>query len=162
MKPNMMDSSAGYDVDMSRVAIAMLGIASVVGCCPAPTEIPYTFEDWVPYAYASFERDGNVLAKGKLSIAPLRPGSRRFMGRWDVKAVAQGEHSWLHTGGGMLDGRVSGQRMFIEFHPDTAGTDRGFELEGELTSEGAKGEWGYCDIAGDHPKQGSFVLKRVP
>jgi hypothetical protein len=82
------------------------------------------------------------------------------MGRWDVKAVAQGERSWLHTGGGMLDGRVSEQRVWIEFHPDTAGTDRGFELVGELTSEGAKGDWGYCDIAGFHQHQGSFTLTR--
>jgi hypothetical protein len=147
---------------MTKVAIAMLGIASIVGCCPPPTEIQYTFEDWVPYAYTSFDHDGNVLAKGKLLIAPLRPGSRRFMGRWEAKAAAQGEHSWLHTGGGVLDGWVSGQRMFIEFHPDTAATDHGFELDGVLTSTGARGQWGHTDIAGYHSGQGSFLLKREP
>jgi len=138
------------------------GVASLLGCASSGSGDSHTFEDWVPYAYVSSDPEGNILARGTLSMAPLRSGFRKLTGRWEVRAVGRRDHASFQVGTGSLEGQVSGDRVLIEFHPDTASTDHGFELSGNLTSDGARGKWGYTDEAGVHANQGGFSLSREP
>jgi hypothetical protein len=147
---------------MLRAIVLACGIASLGGCSSTESAVPYTFEEWVSYSYTSLARDGKVLTRGTISIAPLKPGSRRFFGRWEVRAEGKGDLVSYQVGSGLLDGHVSGNKVWIEFHPETAGTDHGFELEGELTSTGAKGQWGVTNEGGVHANQGAFSLTRKP
>jgi hypothetical protein len=65
----------------------------------------------------------------------------------------KGDRLSFQVGTGLLDGHVSGNKVWIEFHPETAGTDHGFELDGELTSNGAKGVSSGTGIEGQLPER---------
>jgi len=115
------------------------------------------------YAYTGFDKDGNKIVEGRLSITsatPRRIGneeSTELKGTWELKEIGHHDRIGGQVGSGDLIGSIGTEGIYIDLNPNM--NDANVILRGSIDGKRFHGKWSANGIAGPI-NQGTFEATR--
>jgi hypothetical protein len=108
------------------------------------------------YSYTGYDDQGNLIARGWISIA--YSDSPSVQGEWDIKKIGTAKDIGPQVGSGKLTGGLfDSDSIWIELNPQFR--DNNLQLRGFYGQDKISGQWQWITFAGVSNK-GTFTARR--